>query len=60
MGKQAIGVYVTYYSLRMDTQALVLFYPQKPLIIKRAMQYLKFRSITSGINAFVAIACYSE
>jgi len=59
MGKQAMGVYVTNYTLRMDKTAYVLSYPSRPLVDTRVMNFVKLNKIPSGSVVIVAIMTYS-
>ena len=59
MGKQAMGIYATSNEVRADTVVNMLQYPQKPLVTTHLSSCFGFNDMPSGINAIVAIACYT-
>jgi DNA-directed RNA polymerase beta subunit len=59
MMKQALGLYASNFMNRVDTVAHVLHYPQKPMVATKFNKWLKYDEMPNGINAVVAIACYT-
>ena len=59
MGKQAMGVYATNHSMRMDKTAYVLSYPMRPLVDTRVMNFIKLHEIPSGCPVVVAIMSHT-
>ena len=57
--KQSVGLYTSNFRNRMDGTANVLYYPQKPLISTRLSKYTTVEELPTGINAIVAIGCYT-
>ena len=58
-GKQAIGMYATNFTNRIDTMAFIMHYPQKSIVNTRYKEYLNNNNMPNGENLIVAIACYS-
>lgn len=59
MGKQAMGIYETNFNKRMDTESMVLHYPQKPIVDTRPSKFVHSDDLPSGQNAIVAIMCHT-
>jgi len=59
MSKQAMGMFALNHRERMDTLSNILYYPQRPLVSTKPMEYMNYDDLPSGQNAIVAIACYS-
>jgi len=59
MRKQSIGMYALNHSLRTDVSVYVLDYPQKSLVRTHQYEMIGLDQMPSGVNAIVAIACYS-
>ena len=57
--KQAMGVYMTNYSERMDKTAYVLNYPARPMVDTRVMDMIHINKIPSGSNVVVAIMTHT-
>ena len=57
--KLAVGVYSSAYNTRFDTFSYILNYSQKPLVTTRYKKYTDIDKLPYGVNAIVAIACYS-
>ena len=59
MGKQALGIPAYSYNLRTDTLLHVLQSPQKPIVFTKAAEILGINEMPSGVNAIVAIMCWT-
>jgi DNA-directed RNA polymerase II subunit RPB2 len=57
--KQAISMYHTNFSMRMDKTALILNQGQNPLVKSRYMEYINGEENYYGENVIVAIMCYT-
>ena len=57
--KQGLGMYASNFRNRMDTKGQIMHYPQKPIIHSKISKYLFTNDLPHGINAIVAIGCYS-
>jgi DNA-directed RNA polymerase II subunit RPB2 len=57
--KQAVSMYHTNYQVRIDKMGVILNYGQIPLIKSRYLKYINNEEIPYGVNAIVAIMCYT-
>ena len=57
--KQAVSVYHSNYQMRIDKMGVILNYGQVPLVKSRYLQYINNEEQPYGVNAIVAIACYT-
>ena len=57
--KQAVSVYHSNYQMRIDKMGVILNYGQTPLIKSRYLEYVNNEQQPYGVNAIVAIMCYT-
>ena len=59
MGKQALGIFASNFTNRIDTMAHIINYPQKPIVSTKLSKYTNSNELPSGVNAIVAIMTHS-
>ena len=59
MGKQAMGLYATNFSGRMDKTSYILTYGARPLVDTRIVNLIRLNDIPSGTMVIVAIASFT-
>jgi len=57
--KQAVSVYHSNYQMRIDKMGVILNYGQVPLVKSRYLEYINKEEQPYGVNAIVAIMCYT-
>jgi DNA-directed RNA polymerase II subunit RPB2 len=57
--RQAVSVYHSNFQMRMDKMGVTLNYGQTPLIKSRYLEYINREEQPYGVNAIVAIMCYT-
>ena len=59
MGKQSIGLYARNFQKRMDTLGYVMNNLERALVRTRFSKYINYDELPCGVNAMVAIGCYT-
>jgi DNA-directed RNA polymerase II subunit RPB2 len=59
MGKQSLGVHAMSFLNRTDTISYILNSPQQPIVSTLTSRLLGFSDMPCGVNAVVAIMCYT-
>ena len=59
MGKQALGIPLTNFMVRVDTRGHFLHYPQRPLVDTKPMRIIGLDKVPFGQNMVVAVLSYT-
>ncbi|KAJ2891764.1 putative dna-directed rna polymerase iii subunit rpc2 protein [Zalerion maritima] len=59
MGKQAIGAVAYNQFNRIDTLLYTLVYPQRPMVITKTIELIRYDKLPAGQNATVVVMSYS-
>jgi len=59
MAKQALGLNAANFQRRVDTRGHLLHYPQKPLVVTRAIEVIGYNERPAGQNFVVAVLTFT-